>query len=42
MSQKSPVNGFKWVKNVSEIDKDFINNYDEDGDIGYFFEADTE
>ena len=37
MSQKLPVNGFKWVKNVSEIDEDFINNYDEDGDIGYFF-----
>ena len=25
MSQKLPVNGFKWVKNVSKIDEDFIN-----------------
>ena len=24
MSQKLPVNGFKWVKNVSKIDEDFI------------------
>ena len=24
MSQKFPVNGFKWVKNVSKIDEDFI------------------
>ena len=26
MSQKSPVNGFKWVKN-SEINEEFIKNY---------------
>ena len=24
MSQKLPVDGFKWVKNVSKIDEDFI------------------
>ena len=36
MSQKLPVNGFKWVKNVSKIEKDLIKNSDEDGDIGYF------
>ena len=24
MPQKLPVNGFKWVKNVSKIDEDFI------------------
>ena len=38
--QKFPVNNFKWVKNVSKIDEDFIKNYDEDGDIGYFLEVD--
>ena len=27
---------------MSKIDKDFIKNYDEDGDIGYFFEVDIE
>ena len=42
MPQKLLVKGFKWVKNVSKIDKDFIKNYDEDGDIGYFLEADIE
>ena len=36
MCQKLPVGGFKWVKNVSRIDKDFIKNYDEDGDVGFF------
>ena len=30
---------FKWVKKLSKIDKDFIKNYDEDGDVGYFLEA---
>ena len=42
MSQKVPVNGFKWVKKVSRIDEDFIKNYDEDGDIGYFLEVGIE
>ena len=41
MFQKLPVNGFKWIKNVSKIDEDFIKNYDEEGDIGYFFELDV-
>ena len=36
------VDGFKWVNNVSKIDKDFIKNYDEDGDIGYFLNVDIE
>ena len=42
ISQKLPVKGFKWVKNVSKIDQDFIKNYDEDGYIGYFLEVDIE
>ena len=41
MSQKLPVNGFKWVKNTSEIDGKFIKNYDEDSDKGYMFEVDV-
>ena len=36
-SQKLPVGGFKWIKDVSKIDKNFIKNYDENRDIGYFF-----
>ena len=36
MSQKLPVNGFKWIKHVTEIDEKFIKNYDEDSDKGYY------
>ena len=42
MSQKLPVNGFKFVKNVSKIEEDFIKNYDEDSDKGYILEVDVE
>ena len=37
MPQKLPVNGFKWVKNLSKLNEDFINKYDEDINTGYFF-----
>ena len=40
MSQKLPVGGFKWIEDVSEIDEDFIKNYDENSDIGYFLKVD--
>ena len=40
MSQKLPVNGFKWVKNTSKIDEKFIKNYDKDSVKGYIFEVD--
>ena len=42
MSEKLPVRDFKWVKNVSKIDEDFIKNYDGDGNIGFFLNADIE
>ena len=42
MSQKLPVNGFKWVKNLSEFNESFIKNYDENNDIGYFLEVDID
>ena len=41
MSQKLPVNGFKWIKNVTEIDEKLIKKYDEDSDKGYIFEVDV-
>ena len=31
--------GFKWVENTSQFSKDFIENYNEDSDVGYFFEV---
>ena len=32
MSQKPPVDGFKWVKDLFKFNKDFIKNYDENSD----------
>ena len=40
--QPLPVDGFKFVKNVSKIDEDFIKNYDEDSYKGYILEVDLE
>ena len=40
MSQKLPVNNFKWVKNKSKIDEKFMKNYDEDSDKEYIIEVD--
>ena len=40
MSQKSPVNGFEWEENIRKFNEDFIKNYDEDSNEGYFFEVD--
>ena len=42
VSQKLPVNRFKWIKKVSKINEDFIKNYNKDGDIGYFLNVDIE
>ena len=42
MSLKLPVDGFEWVGQLSVIDEDFIKNYDEDSDVGYFIKADIE
>ena len=40
MSQKLPVNDFKWVKKLSKFDERFIKDYDENSNKGYFLEAD--
>ena len=39
MSQKLPVNGFKWVNN--EINEEFIKNCDENNNKGYILEVDV-
>ena len=41
MSQKFPVNGFKWIEYTSKINKEFIKNYDENNDKGYILEVDV-
>ena len=37
MSQKLPVNDFKWVKQeeLSKFNEDFIKNYDQNSNTGY-------
>ena len=42
MSQKLPVNGFEWVKNLSNFNEDFTKEYDENSNTGYFLEVDVE
>ena len=42
MSQKLPVNGFKWVNGLSRFNEDFIENHNENSDVGYFLEIDKE
>ena len=47
MSQKLRVNGFKWVKNLSEcnsieFNEIFARNYNENSDKGYFLEVDVD
>ena len=36
MSQKLPTNSFKWGEDLSQFNENFIKNYDENSDIGYF------
>ena len=44
MSQKLPVNGFKWVEKsrLSRFNQRFIKNYNKNSDIGYFLEVDID
>ena len=42
MSQRLPINGFKWVKRLSKFDERFIKNYNENNNKGYFLEVDVE
>ena len=43
MALKLPVNGFMWYNEyLSDFNEDFIKNYNENSDIGYFLEVDVE
>ena len=42
ISQKLPVDGFKWVKDLCKYNEDFIKNSDENINKGYFLEVDVE
>ena len=41
MSQKLPVNNFKWVEDTLRINEEFINNYNENSNKGYILEEDV-
>ena len=42
MLQKFPVNSFQWIQDISQLNEDFIKNYNEESDKGYFFEVDVQ
>ena len=42
MSEKLPANGLKWVEDLSQFNEDFIKNYDENSNKGYFVEVDVD
>ena len=41
MSQKLPVNDFKWIEDTSKINEQFIKIFDENNDKGYILEVDV-
>ena len=42
MSRRLPVNGFKWVEELSQFNESFIKDYDENSDKRYILELDVE
>ena len=42
MSQMFPVYNFEWVKDTFQFHEDFIKNYNEESDKGYFLEVDVQ
>ena len=42
ITQKLPVKNFEWVKDSSQFNEDFIENYNEESDEGYFLEVDVQ
>ena len=41
MSQNLPVNNFERVEGTSQFNEDFIKNYNEESNEGYFLEVDV-
>ena len=39
MSQKLPVSNFEWIKDTSQFNENFIKNYNEQSEEGYFLEV---
>ena len=41
MSKKIPGNNFEWIKDTSQFNEDFIKNYNEESNEGYFLDVDV-
>ena len=39
MGQKLPVNNFEWMQGTCQFYEEFIKNYNEESDEGYFLEV---
>ena len=42
MSQKLPVNNFKWIEDTSKFNEDFIKSYNEESNDRYFLKIDVQ
>ena len=42
MSQRLPVNKFQWIKDTFQFNEDYLTNYNEESDEGYFLEVDVQ
>ena len=42
MSQKLPANNFEWIKDISQFNNDFIQNYNKESNERYFLEVHVE
>ena len=42
VSQKLPANNFERIKDTSQVNEDFIKNYNEESHEGYFLEVDVQ
>ena len=40
MLENLPVNIFEWIEDTSQFNEDFMKNYNEEIDEGYFLEVD--
>ena len=41
MSQKVPIDGFKWVEEISQFNRDFMKSHNEESNRVYFLEAEV-
>ena len=41
LSQNLAVNNFEWMKDTSKFNEDFLKNYNEESEEGYFLEVDV-